>query len=156
MADELPEGVETTLDRDTVSATTVVDAAPDVIFDFLRRPANHTVINGDGTVRDVNGGDECLEEGSSFGMKMKAGLPYRVRSKVKEFEINRTIAWSHFAGHRWRWELEPAGEGATRVTETFDLSTALFPPGLRIAGFPRRHERNVAQSVAHLRDHFAH
>ena len=23
-------------------------------------------------------------------------------------------------GHLWRWELEPAGEGATRVTHTYD------------------------------------
>lgn len=86
---------------------------------------------------------------------MKLGMPYRVRSKVKEFEVNRTIAWSHFGGHRWRWQLEPADGGATRVTETYDQSTAVFPPGLRIAGFPKRHERNVARSVANLRDHFA-
>lgn len=149
-------GVETVIDRDTVSASAVVDATPEEIFDFLRRPANHATISGDGSVRDTTGGGERLELGSKFGMKMKLGAPYRVSSKVREFEENRTIAWSHFGGHGWRWQLEPMGEGATKVTETFDQSTAVFPPGLRLAGFPKRHERNVARSVANLRDHFAH
>jgi len=155
MPDDVPDDVTTRRDRDTVSATAVVESTPEEIFEFLRRPANHAVISGDGSVRDTTGGDERLAAGSRFGMKMKIGVPYRVSSKVREFEENRTIAWSHFGGHRWRWVLEPTGAGATRVTETFDQSTAVFPPGLRLAGFPKRHEANVARSVANLRDHFA-
>ncbi len=156
MPDDVPDDVTTKRDRDTVSATAVVESTPEEIFEFLRRPANHAIISGDGTVRDTTGGDERLERGSRFGMKMKIGVPYRVSSTVREFEENRTIAWSHFGGHRWRWELEPVGDGTTEVTETFDLSTAMFPPGLRLAGFPKRHEDNVARSVANVRDHFAH
>ena len=38
--------------------------------------------------------------------------------------------------------------------ETFDLSTARFPPGLRLVGFPKRHEANVARSVANVAAHF--
>lgn len=148
-------GVETTLDVDTVSATAVVKATPEEIFEFLRHPANHAIFSGDRSVLDTTGGAERLQLGSSFGMKMRIGVPYRVRSKVRELEENRRIAWSHFGGHRWRWELEPVGKGTTRVTETFDLSTALFPPGLRLAGFPKRHERNVARSVANVAAHFA-
>jgi hypothetical protein len=155
MPTDVPDDVTTKRDRDTVSATAVVESTPEEIFEFLRRPANHAVISGDATVRDTTGGDERLAAGSRFGMKMKIGVPYRVSSKVREFEENRTIAWSHFGGHRWRWVLEPTGAGATRVTETFDQSTAVFPPGLRLAGFPKRHEANVARSVANLRDHFA-
>ena len=155
MPDDVPDDVTTRRNRDTVSATAVVESTPEEIFEFLRRPANHAVISGDGSVRDTTGGDERLAAGSRFGMKMKIGVPYRVSSKVREFEENRTIAWSHFGGHRWRWVLEPTGAGATRVTETFDQSTAVFPPGLRLAGFPKRHEANVARSVANLRDHFA-
>ncbi len=155
MPTDVPDDVTTRRDRDTVSATAVVESTPEEIFEFLRRPANHAVISGDGSVRDTTGGDERLAAGSRFGMKMKIGVPYRVSSKVREFEENRTIAWSHFGGHRWRWVLEPTGAGATRVTETFDQSTAVFPPGLRLAGFPKRHEANVARSVANLRDHFA-
>jgi hypothetical protein len=41
------------------------------------------------------------------------------------------------------------------VTETFDLSTARFPPALRIMGYPKAHQKNVAASVAHVAAHFA-
>ncbi|MDQ3738456.1 MAG: SRPBCC family protein [Actinomycetota bacterium] len=152
---ERVDGIETTIDRDTVSATAVVQATPEEIFEFLRHPANHATTSGDGSVRGTTGGDERLQLGSRFGMRMKLGVPYRVSSKVREYEEHRTIAWSHFGGHRWRWQLEAVGDGSTKVTETFDLSTAVFPPGLRLAGFPKRHEHNVARSVANVRDHFA-
>ena len=86
---------------------------------------------------------------------MKVGVPYAISSKVVEFEQDRRIAWCHLGRHRWRWQLEPTDDGRTQVTETFDLSTAVFPPALRLLGFPGRHERNVERSVANLRDHFA-
>jgi uncharacterized protein YndB with AHSA1/START domain len=152
MAD--PDGVTTELGEDEVSATGVVAASPHDVFEFLRRPANHAVLSGDGTVRGVAKGDEVLSEGSRFGMKMKLGVPYRVTSKVVEFEPDRRIAWCHFGGHRWRWELEPV-DGGTKVTETLDMSTAKFPPALRLVGYPKRHRDNVAGSVANLIAHFA-
>lgn len=151
----LPEGVETTLTRDTVSATAVVDAAPDEVFEFLRRPANHSVISGDHTVKGSTTGPEALSLGDRFGMDMKLGVPYRVTNKVVEFEPGRRIAWCHFGGHRWRWSVEPAGDGRARVTETFDLSTARLPVALRLMGYPKRHETNVAGSVANVAAHFA-
>ena len=141
--------------RDTVSATAVVDAPPAEVFDFLRRPVNHAEISGDGSVRDTHSGDERLVLGSRFGMTMKVGVPYRISSKVVELEEDRSIAWAHFGGHRWRWTLEPVGDGRTRVTETFDQSTSRFPPALRVLGYPARHRANVEQSVRNLADHFA-
>ena len=101
-------------------------------------------------MRDTNSGDERLVMGSRFGMKMKVGVPYRISSKVVEFEEDRSIAWAHFGGHRWRWTLEPVGDGRTRVTETFDQSTSRFPPALRLLGYPARHRANVEQSVRNL------
>lgn len=143
------------LTANTVSATAVVDAAPEEVFEFIRRPANHPEINGDGTVRGSISGPEALSLGDRFGMNMRMGVPYHVRNKVVEFEPGRRIAWCHFGGHRWRWEVEPAGEGKSRVTETFDLSTALFPPALRLMGYPKGHEKNVSGSVANVAAHFA-
>ena len=152
----MTSGVTTHLDRDTVSATTIVDASPAEVFDYIRQPANHGEISGDHTVKGVRVGPESLSEGDRFGMSMKIlGFPYRVTSKVVEFEPDRLIAWCHLSGHRWRWLVEAADGGQARVTETFDLSTAKFPPGLRLAGFPKRHEANVAQSVANVAAHFA-
>jgi uncharacterized protein YndB with AHSA1/START domain len=148
------QDVTTTITEDTVSATGIVPATPTAVFDFLRRPANHSELSGDGTVKGSRTGDESLSMGSRFGMKMKVGVPYRVSSKVVEFEEDHLIAWCHFGGHRWRWELEPV-DGGTQVTETFDLSTAKFPPALRLAGYPKRHEDNVADSVRNLIAHFS-
>jgi len=155
MTDNLPEGVTTDLRDDSVSATTTVDATPAEVFDFLRRPANHPIISGDGSVTGTTSGPERLSLGDRFGMSMKIVLPYRMRNTVVEYEEDRRIAWCHPGKHRWRWELEPTGEGKTRVTETFDMSTAVFPPALRLVGYPKRHLPNVARSVANVRDHFA-
>ena len=148
------QDVTTTITEDTVSATGIVPATPAAVFDFLRRPANHSELSGDGTVKGSRTGDEELSMDSRFGMKMKVGVPYRVSSKVVEFEQDHLIAWCHFGGHRWRWELEPV-DGGTQVTETFDMSTAKFPPALRLVGYPKRHQDNVAMSVDNLIAHFA-
>jgi uncharacterized protein YndB with AHSA1/START domain len=150
----IPADVTIELGADSVSATGTVPAPPHEVFEFLRRPANHAVLSGDGSVRDVAKGDAVLEADSKFGMKMKVGVPYRVSSKVVEFEPDHLIAWCHFAGHRWRWVLAPAGDGTT-VTETFDMSTSRFPWALRAVGYPKRHEDNVAASVANLIAHFS-
>lgn len=148
--------VDTNLDRDTVSATTIVDASPSEVFEFIRRPANHAELSGDGTVQGTRTGPERLGPGDRFGMKMKLfGLPYSVKSTVRQFEEDRLIAWSHAGRHQWRWEIEPAGDGQSRVTETFDLTTAAFPPSLRLLGFPKRHLDNVRDSVANLAAHFS-
>ena len=96
----------------SASATAIVDAPPAEVFDFIRRPANHPEISGDESVRGNISGPELLGPGSEFGMSMKVGVPYRMTSKVVEFDEDRVIAWRHFGGHRWRWELEPVGANA--------------------------------------------
>jgi uncharacterized protein YndB with AHSA1/START domain len=143
--------ISTALDRDTVRATGYVPAPPRQVFEYLRRPANHRKISGDQSVRGTFAGPPVLGPGDRFGMRMHVVVPYRVTSTVVEFEPHQRIAWCHFGGHRWRWELEPAGDG-TKVTETFDQSTARgpLPALLRWSGYPRKHRRNVATSVARL------
>lgn len=153
--DAANEAVRTSIDRDTASATGVVAAPVAEVFDFIRRPANHAAISGDGSVQGETGGARVLGSGDRFGMKMRIGLPYQVGSKVVEFEENRLIAWAHFSGHRWRWQLEPLDDGRTRVTETFDLSTARLPIALRLVGLPKGHENNLRKSVANVIAHFA-
>jgi len=157
MADPtIPGDVTTCQDDDTVSASVVVDATPAAIFDFVRRPANHAIISGDRSVKGVRFGPEVLGAGDKFGMSMKLlGVPYRISSRVVEFEEDRCIAWAHVGRHRWRWEVQAAGTGGSTVTETFDLSTAAAPPALRIFGYPGRHLSNVAESVERVRVHFA-
>lgn len=147
--------VTTERGRDRVSASTLIDAPPEAVFDFVRRPANHPVISGDSTVKAPSGGPDALSLGDRFGMNMRNGLPYRVSNRVVEYEPDRRIAWCHFAGHRWRWEVEPDGDGRCRVTETFDMSTARVPAVLRLMGYPGAQATNVASSVANVAAHFA-
>jgi Polyketide cyclase / dehydrase and lipid transport len=146
------EDVTVVLDRDSVTATAVAAAPPSVVFDILRRPANHQAINGDGTVHGPLDGPEVLELGSRFGMRMRLGVPYRIHSRVVACEPDHLLAWRHLGGHEWRWALEPTADGTTTVSETFDLSTSRFPGGLRLVGYPARHRDNVAGSVAKLVD----
>lgn len=134
-----------------VWASRVIDASAEVIFDLLTDPARHAEIDGSGTVRshDVDG-PERLEMGSKFGMKMHQVVPYPIKNTVVEFEENRLIAWCHLGKHRWRYELEPLDDGRTRVTETFDYSTAVFPPAIKLAGFPGQHAKGIPATLERL------
>lgn len=116
---------------DVVSVERTIAAPPDRIFDLLADPSRHQEIDGSGTVRDAKAGSQRLALGSRFGMSMKLGLPYSMVSTVVEFEENRRIAWqtrplgflAKFGGGRiWRYELEPAADGATVVRESWDIS----------------------------------
>jgi uncharacterized protein YndB with AHSA1/START domain len=148
--------VTSTVDKNTVQATGHVAAPPEEVFEYLRRPSNHMALNGDHSVRGALAGPPVLGPGDKFGMRMRIGLPYRVVNKVIEFEPGQRIAWCHFAGHTWRWELRPEGDG-TRVTETFDQSTARAPLPFffRLTGYPKRHRDNLVKSVTNLAEHFA-
>ncbi|MDZ7674919.1 MAG: SRPBCC family protein [Acidimicrobiales bacterium] len=141
----------------TASASTTVDATPDEVFDFVTRPANHPSISGDESVKgERHGPDQLTAQGDKFGMRMKMyGVPYRITNKVVEFEPGRKIAWCHPGKHRWRWEVEPAGEGKAKVTETFDMSPSPLKPMLKLLGYPARHQENLDTSVANVAKHFS-
>ncbi|MEV8607541.1 SRPBCC family protein [Amycolatopsis sp. NPDC051373] len=134
-----------------ISRTAVVAASPEQLFDLLADPANHPLIDGSGTVRaGRDGAPSRLSLGATFGMDMKMGAPYRISNTVVEFEENRLIAWLHFGGHRWRWLVEPAGDGRTTVTETFDYSTARSPLALKLMGYPKRNADGIEKTLARL------
>jgi len=136
-----------------VSVTRVIDAPAAKIFAVLADPRQHSVIDGSGTVKGNVSGPDHLELGSKFGMKMRWGVPYRIRSKVVEYDENRRIAWAHLGKHRWRYELEPLDDGRTRVTETFDWSTALSPRYIERMGFPEKHPRWMEATLERLAEH---
>ncbi len=137
----------------TVSVEREIPAPPEAIFDVLADPAMHPVIDGSGTVRAPTAGNPArLELGSRFGMDMRILRAYRISNQVVEFEEGRRIAWSHFGGARWRYELEPVA-GGTRVRETFDYSqmTVPFAPLiLQLAGFPRRNRVGIERTLDRL------
>ena len=115
---------------DTTSVERVIAAPPSAIFALLADPDRHREIDGSGTVREAPAGSQLLTLGSTFGMKMKMGLPYSMVNTVIEFEPDRRIAWQTakklgplgtVGGRIWRYELEPV-EGGTLVRETWDIS----------------------------------
>ncbi len=134
----------------TVSTSRVIAAQPPAVFDVLADPSMHPVIDGSDSVQELLGGSpERLSLGASFGMRMDRGARYQVENRVVEFEEARLIAWRHFHGHRWRYELVPV-EGGTRVTETFDWNRAKFRLFIELMGFPRSNLRGMEATLEHL------
>ena len=133
------------------SASRTIAAAPEAIFELLVNPANHSRFDGSDMVNNAAGNsNERLSLGSKFQMNMTFKfLPYRIGNTVVEFDENRLIAWQHFGKHRWRYVLEPIGEG-TLVTETFDWSTALVPKAIEAVGYPKAHLGNIERTLERL------
>jgi uncharacterized protein YndB with AHSA1/START domain len=139
----------------SVSVERVIAAPPEKIFDVLADPSQHPVIDGSGTVKRSRGDQpDRLTLGAKFGMSMRMGIPYVIRNTVVEFDENRLIAWRHFGGHRWRYELEPVDDG-TLVRETYDWSTAILGTRLYIAasGWPKRAEQAMTKTLERLDAH---
>ncbi len=138
----------------SVSVSTTIEATPAVVFGIVANPHQHSRIDGSGSVQDLIEGPERLERGTEFHVSMKLfGVPYKITNRVVEFEPDRRIAWRHFGGHRWRYELEPSEGGGTRVTETFDY-TRYSPRRRRVIellGFPDRNRRGIEETLVRLK-----
>ena len=135
-----------------VSTSRVIGADRQRIFDVLADPSMHPVIDGSGTVREVqSGAPDRLDHGAQFGMSMKMGAPYTIANTVVEFDEGRRLAWRHFHGHRWRYELEDV-DGGTEVTETFDWSTARTKWPLEMAGVPRKNLEAMQRTLERLEE----
>lgn len=123
--------------------------SPAQIWSVIASPQGHVDMDGSETVKGVASGPVELEQGSTFRMKMRLGVPYLMRSTVVEYEKERLIAWAHRGKHRWRYELEPV-DGGTRVTESFDWSTSISPKFIERMGYPVRHEANLVLTLERL------
>lgn len=134
--------------RRVVTATRVVPAAPERVFDLLADARQHPRLDGSGTVRAVREAPPRLFLGATFSMGMRLGLPYVTRNRVVVFDEGRAIAWHHPARFVWRYDLEPVAEG-TRVTESFDYSV---PWGRVIEwlGWPARNRSSMEATLERL------
>ena len=118
---------------------------------MLARPRQHALIDGSGTVADVQPRTpERLSAGARFGMQMHWGLPYKILNEVVEFEEGRQIAWRHFGGHVWRYLLEPVDEQHTRVTEQFDTTGSRAPVFLTVIGARRSNAKSINATLDRL------
>ena len=82
------------MNGDVLSVERVIAAPPEAIFALVADAGKHPLIDGSGSVKQVQeGAPERLSLGSTFGMDMKVGVNYSMVSEVVEFEDNRRIAW---------------------------------------------------------------
>ncbi len=143
-----------------VSASRVIPADPQRLFDIVADPSMHAVIDGSGSVRSVQGGSRKLALGDRFTTNMRLGVPYLISNRVVEYEEGRRLAWSHLGGWRWRYEFEPLddvdGEPRTRVTETFDWTTARSRRYVEALGWPRRNQHGLERTLDRLEAYVAH
>ena len=142
------------LDRSTrrASATAVIAAPAQQIFDVLADPRMHPVIDGGETVRGaLDDVPERLSLGATFGMSVRRVWGYHIENTVVEWDEPNLIAWRHWAGHRWRYELRVLpGDTGTAVKETFDWSTSRFPWALEWAGYPARNLHGIVGTLDRL------
>jgi hypothetical protein len=114
-----------------VSVSRVIDAPASALFAVVADAGRHPEIDGSGAlVKLKEGPPQQLSLGSTFGMKMKMGVPYTMSNTVIEFEPDKRLAWKTvlsgplgrlIGGRIWRYEFEPV-PGGTRVTESWDVS----------------------------------
>jgi uncharacterized protein YndB with AHSA1/START domain len=139
--------------RRKVSRAVEVQAPAAEVFDLVADPHRHGELDGSGTVQDTVQGPRRLSPDARFSVKMKQyGVPYRITSRVTDFDDGRIVEWRHPMGHRWRWELTPLSPDLTRVTETFDYSQvdSLRAKGLELFGYPQRNGAGIEATLRQL------
>lgn len=141
-----------------VSRAAEVHAPAAELFDIVADPRRHAELDGSGTVQDTVEGPPRLARGAKFSVKMKQhGFPYRITSRVTDFEDGRVLEWRHPMGHRWRWEFIPSADNSTRVTETFDYSriNPLQAMTLELFGFPKQNAAGIEATLRQLQARYA-
>jgi len=137
-----------------VSASRVIPADAQRIFDVVADPTLHHVIDGSGSVHGAAGGSRKLGLGDKFSTNMRIVVPYRMSNKVVEYADGRLIAWSHIGGWRWRYEFEPivdgSDAGSTLVTETFDWSTTKFGAYVEFTKAPTKNVKHMEATLSRL------
>ena len=115
-----------------VSVSREIGAGPERIFELIADPARQPGWDGNDNLAVADDGQRVGQVGDVFTMLLTLG---EIRENhVVEFEEGRRVAWTPSEvgnrppGHLWRWELEPCGASATRVTCTYDW-TELTDPG---------------------------
>ena len=147
-----------------VSASRVVEAAPEAVFAVLADPASHASIDGTGWVRASAEGGRITAAGQVFRMAMHhddhPDGDYETANQVVWFDPPRVIGWRtgtkspetgelSFGGWTWRYDLVGLGPSRTDVTLTYDWS-AVGPDVRSYLTFPPFPPDHLAASLAHL------
>lgn len=156
---------------DNISASTVINAPAELVFDVLADPSTHAAIDGTGWVRQSVDGEHLGRIGQIFRMGMyhvnHPNKDYEMSNRVEVFDRPRAIGWQpgsetrHIPGHphpeaagieyggwTWRYDLEPVGADRTDVTLTYDWSHV--SPHHRDIEFPPFPPEHLDNSLHHL------
>lgn len=122
-----------------VSATVVVHAPAETIFEEIADPSRQPAWDGNDNLASADEGQRVQTVGDVFVTVLTHDGAVR-HNHVVELEEGRLIAWrpsepgSQPPGHLWRWELRPLEDGdATEVTHTYDWTELRDPGRLRRA-----------------------
>jgi uncharacterized protein YndB with AHSA1/START domain len=129
-------------DRRPVTVSRRIEAPAHAVFQILADPRRHLDLDGSGMLRGAVTSTAISGVGDVFVMKMHFETlgDYEMNNHVVEYVPDRRIGWEPEAGrghpdasaeagrgrwgHRWSYELQPAGPDATIVTEIYDCSRA--------------------------------
>jgi hypothetical protein len=150
-SDAIRADIRETGEKYVRSGSITINAPASVIFDIVANPQMHHRFDGSGTVTGSATGPDRLSLGAKFGMGMKIKVPYRIQNTVVEFDVNRRIGWRHAGHHIWRYEFEPIDDTTTLVTETFDGSTARFPPALNLMNAYENNQKAILKTLTRLK-----
>ncbi len=107
-----------------VSATRVISAGAERIFELIADPSLHPSWDGNDNLASAAPGQRVRHVGDIFRTTLTSGA---VRENhVVEFIEGSKIAWcpaepkKQPPGHLWRWELHPVNASLTSVTHTYD------------------------------------
>lgn len=152
------------MSKETLHATTVIDASPAAVFGVLARPSSHAAIDGTGWVRGAVDDELLTASGQIFRVGMyhphHPNGTYEMCNEVLAFEPARTISWRpgyvadetgrlDFGGWLWRYDLTPIPADRTEVTLTYDWSGA-EPKAREIIQFPPFPVAHLKTSLMHL------
>src|SRR5689334_19284111 len=127
------------MDNETMTATTTIQATPEAVFALLADPSQHPAIDGTGWVRAALDDEPISAAGQVFHIAMyhenHPDKDYEMANRVEVFDAPRAIGWQPgqedpqsgelgLGGWTWRYDLEPSGPSATKVTLTYDWSGA--------------------------------
>ncbi len=159
----------TGMETEGVTASTMIEAASEVVFAVLADPSAHAAIDGPGGVREALHGDRITVVGQVCRMAMDhenhPDKNYEIASRVEVFDEPRAIAWQRgtespetgelsFGGWIWRYALEASGPSRTPGRSS-RLGQSGRAPGHSTEPCPLRchHGRRCPRSGGALRDH---
>jgi uncharacterized protein YndB with AHSA1/START domain len=152
--------------NDIITATIIIPAPADTVFDVLADPTTHPAIDGTGWVREALDTQPVTAAGQIFKVAMfhenHPAKNYEMANKVVVWERPRAIAWQpgqdaagdgnlSFGGWIWRYDIRELGPSEAEVTLTYDWS-AVAPALREHIPFPPFDPAHLDNSLRHLSD----